>query len=300
MSYLYFPGCSLRSTGRPYEESILAVFRKLNIPLKELDDWNCCGATAYVSIDENRAFTLAARNLAIAERMQNNGNAGEDLMAPCSACYLVLEKTQHYMKTDEGVNTEVTAALRRGGFDYKGTTKVRHPLDILVNDIGIERIAKAVVRPMKGMKVACYYGCQVVRPFETFDHAAYPTTMDRLVTALGATAIDWPMKARCCGGSLTGTIQEAGLRLNRALLKEAEKRGANIILTCCPRCQHNLECYQKRINRRFGESIHIPVAYFTQFIGLALGIPRKELGIQRLFIPLKFADPPTKEAHAHA
>jgi heterodisulfide reductase subunit B len=177
---------------------------------------------------------------------------------------------------------------------------VRHPLDILVNDIGIERIAKAVVRPMKGMKVACYYGCQVVRPFETFDHAAYPTTMDRLVTALGATAIDWPMKARCCGGSLTGTIQEAGLRLNRALLKEAEKRGANIILTCCPLCQHNLECYQKRINRRFGESIHIPVAYFTQFIGLALGIPRKELGIQRLFIPLKFADPPTKEAHAHA
>jgi heterodisulfide reductase subunit B len=300
MSYLYFPGCSLRSIGRPYEESVLAVFRKLDISLKELEDWNCCGATAYVSIDENRAFTLAARNLALAEKMQNNGGPGGDLMAPCSACYLVLEKTQHYMKTDEGVNREVTAALHRGGFAYRGTTKVRHPLDILVNDIGIERIAQSVVRPMKGMKVACYYGCQVVRPFQTFDHAAYPTTMDRIMTALGATAVDWPMKTRCCGGSLTGTIQEAGLRLNRSLLKEATTRGANIILTCCPLCQHNLECYQKRINRRFGESIRIPVAYFTQFIGLALGIPEKELGIQRLFIPLDLPALPGKDAHAHA
>ena len=300
MSYLYFPGCSLRSTGRPYEESILAVFRKLEIPLTELEDWNCCGATAYFSIDENRAFTLAARNLALAERMNNNGNAGQDLMAPCAACYLALEKTQHYMKTDDGVNREVNAALQRGGFDYHGTTKVRHPLDILVNDIGLDRIAKSVVRPMKGMNVACYYGCQVVRPFHTFDHPAYPTTMDRLVTALGGKPIDWPLKTRCCGGSLTGTIQEAGLRLNRALLKEASSRGANIILTCCPLCQHNLECYQKRINRRFGESLNVSVAYFTQFIGLALGIPRKELGIQRLFIPLKLPATPGKEAHAHA
>jgi len=300
MSYLYFPGCSLRSTGRPYEESILAVFKKLDIPLRELEDWNCCGATAYVSIDENRAFTLAARNLALAERMQRNGEDGEDLMAPCSACYLVLEKTQHYMKTDEGVKKEVGDALHRGGFDYRGTTKVRHPLDILVNDIGIDRIARAVVRPMKGVSVACYYGCQVVRPFGTFDHAAYPTTMDRLVSALGAKPVDWPMKTRCCGGSLTGTIQEAGLRLNRALLKEATKRGADIILTCCPLCQHNLECYQKRINRRFGESLHIPVAYFTQFIGLALGIPPRELGVQRMFVPITPAIPPLKEEHAHA
>ena len=298
MSYLYFPGCSLRSTGRAYEESILAVFRKLQIPLTELDDWNCCGATAYVSIDENRAFTLAARNLAIAERMQTNG--GGDLMAPCSACYLVLEKTQHYMETDEGVKKEVTTALRRGGLDYRGTTKVRHPLDILVNDIGLDKIAKAVVHPMKGMKVCCYYGCQVVRPFETFDHAAYPVTMDRLVAALGGTSIDWPMKARCCGGSLTGTIQEAGLRLNRALLKEATSRGANIILTCCPLCQHNLECYQKRINRHFGESLHMPIAYFTQFLGLALGIPPRELGIQRLFLPLPETDGKRKEVAAHA
>ena len=298
MSYLYFPGCSLRSTGRAYEESILAVFRKLQIPLTELEDWNCCGATAYVSIDENRAFTLAARNLAIAERMKTNG--GGDLMAPCSACYLVLEKTQHYMETDDGVKQEVTAALRRGGLDYHGTTKVRHPLDILVNDIGLDRISKAVVHPMKGMSVCCYYGCQVVRPFETFDHAAYPVTMDRLVTALGGKSIDWPMKARCCGGSLTGTIQEAGLRLNRALLKEATARGANIILTCCPLCQHNLECYQKRINRRFGESLQMPIAYFTQFLGLALGIPPRELGIQRLFVPLPETDGKRKEVPAHA
>ena len=120
MSYLYFPGCSLRSTGRPYEESILAVFKKLAIPLKELDDWNCCGATAYVSIDENRAFTLAARNLALAERMQSEGEPGQDLMAPCSACYLVLEKTQHYVKADEGVRKRSAKRFTAGDSITRG------------------------------------------------------------------------------------------------------------------------------------------------------------------------------------
>jgi heterodisulfide reductase subunit B len=283
--YLYFPGCSLHSTGRHYEESMQAVFKKLDIELQELNDWNCCGATAYVSIDETQAFTLAARNLAMAEA-QANGTMS-DLVAPCSACYMVLEKTQHYMSTDEGVKRNVSAALKEGGYAYEGKTHVRHPLDILVNDVGIEKIMKAVVRPMKEMRVACYYGCQVVRPFASFDHPGYPTSMDRLVAAIGAKSVDWSLKTRCCGGSLTGTIAEAGLRLNRALLKEAINRGANVILTCCPLCQHNLECYQKRINRRYDESIHIPVAYFTQLMGLAFGLSEKELGIQRLFVPLE-------------
>ena len=131
----------------------------------------------------------------------------------------------------------------------------------------------------------------MTRPFTTFDDPFYPTTMDSLLRAMGAEPVDWALKTRCCGGSLTGTIQEAGLRLNRALLKEISKHRADIAVTCCPLCQHNLECYQGRINRQYNEDLHVPIAYFTQLMGLALGIPDKELGIQRLFHPIPHPAP---------
>ncbi len=288
MNYLYYPGCSLHSTGRAYEESMLAVFKALEIPLDELDDWNCCGATSYFSIDETEAFTLAARNLELAENQQGNGEA--HLVAPCAACYLVLTKTQHYLTNYPDINRKVNDALGSVGLHYEGKTRVRHPLDILVNDYGLENIAKHVKKPLKGLKVACYYGCQVVRPFAKFDDPLYPTTMDRLVKALGGEPIEWPLKTRCCGGSLTGTIQQAGLRLSRALLVDAQKRNADIVITCCPLCQHNLECYQGRINRKLRDHINIPVAYFTQLIGVALGLAEEDLGIQRLFVKPHLAD----------
>ncbi|HTP12417.1 MAG TPA: CoB--CoM heterodisulfide reductase iron-sulfur subunit B family protein [Bacteroidota bacterium] len=299
MNYLYYPGCSLHSTGRAYEESMLAVFKALEIPLNELEDWNCCGATSYFSIDETEAFALAARNLELAENQSGNGSA--QLVAPCAACYLVLTKTQHYLTNYPEIKNKVNEALKTVGMNYEGKTKVRHPLDILTNDYGIEKVAKHVKTPLKGVKVACYYGCQVVRPFALFDDPLYPTSMDRLVKALGAEAVDWPLKTRCCGGSLTGTIQEAGLRLSRALLLDAQKRKADVIVTCCPLCQHNLECYQGRINRKLNDRIDIPVMYFTQLIGLALGIPEKELGIGRLFVKPRFQRPELKKGEpAHA
>ena len=281
MNYLYYPGCSLHSTGKAYQESMLAVFKALEVPLEELEDWNCCGATSYFSIDETEAFALATRNLELAENQSGNGDA--NLIAPCAACYLVLTKTQHYLTTYPDIKKKVNNALDTVGLHYDGKTKVRHPLDALVNDYGLAKIAKRVKKPLKGLKVACYYGCQVVRPFALFDDPLYPTTMDRLVKALGGEPIDWPLKTRCCGGSLTGTIQEAGLRLSRALLLDAQKRKADIIVTCCPLCQHNLECYQGRINRKMKDHIDLPVAYFTQLMGVALDIPEKELGIGRLF-----------------
>ena len=281
MKYLYFPGCSLRSTGRAYEDSLLQVLKTLDISFEELDDWNCCGATSYVSIDETDAFALAARNLALAELQAPDGTV--NLIAPCSACFLVLLKTERYLEGYPEVSSKINAKLDRAGLHYHGRVDVRHPLDVFVNDYGLENITKHVKQPLKGLKVACYYGCQVVRPFKTFDHSHYPDTMDRLMKALGAEPVDWPLKTRCCGGSLTGTIQEAGLRLNRLLLKEAEKRDADVVVTCCPLCQHNLECYQERIDRKFQEQIDIPVAYFTQMMGVAFGLSEKELGMQRLF-----------------
>ncbi|HSB78044.1 MAG TPA: heterodisulfide reductase-related iron-sulfur binding cluster, partial [Candidatus Methylomirabilis sp.] len=196
MSYWYYPGCSLKSNGSPYEQSLLAVFRELDTPLWELDDWNCCGATSYMSIDEVQAFSLAARNLALAERASHEvpEKGAPQLVAPCSACFLVLTKTQRYIKQHENLARQVHTGLRAIDLDYQGVVKVRHPLDVFVNDIGLPRIRKAMKRSLDGLKVACYYGCQVVRPFATFDSAHNPTSMDRLVETLDAKPIPWPLK----------------------------------------------------------------------------------------------------------
>jgi heterodisulfide reductase subunit B len=280
MKYTYYPGCSLKGTGRAYEESLLAVFDALGVDLEELKDWNCCGATAYMSVSQDTAFVLASRNLALA------GNNSDGMLAPCSGCYLVLKKTQHYVAEYPPVADEVHKALQRAGLKYNGNVKVRHPLDVLVNDIGLDAIKKAVKSPLKSYKVAPYYGCQIVRPYAAFDHQTYPVLMDKLLQTLGAEVVRYPLKTRCCGGSLTGTIPEAGERLSFLLLKEAQKRGANVIATVCPLCQFNLDSYQDDIARRW-ERVTMPVVYFTQLIGLALGLPAKVLGLKRCIVPIE-------------
>jgi heterodisulfide reductase subunit B len=285
MRYLYYPGCSLKSTGKAYEESLLAVVSELGITLDELDDWNCCGATSYMSIDEKKAFALAARNLALAEETANGGDA--QLLAPCAACYLVLNKTQHVLEEQPALKAQILGALHNVGLEYTGRVQMRHPLDVFANDLGLDAIKAAVKKPLQGMKVACYYGCQIVRPYAAFDDQYHPMTMDRILEAMGAEVIDWPLKTRCCGGSLIGTIEEVGLRLNYILLHEAQRRGANVIATACPLCQFNLECYQDKIGKQHHERISLPAAFFTQLMGMALGIPEKQLGLQRLFVPVK-------------
>jgi heterodisulfide reductase subunit B len=281
MKYSYFPGCSLKGLGRAYEESLLPVMRHLGIELQELDDWNCCGATAYMSVDEHEASVLATRNLAIAEKQ-----GPFDLMTPCSACYLVLNKAKHNITDFKEVRASVHKALNRVGMSYTGKTNVRHPLDILFHDVGVEAIRQKVVTPLKGLKVAPYYGCQVVRPYATFDEAWNPITMDRIIEALGAEIVPYPLKTKCCGGSLTGTVPEAGLRMCYILLKEAVRRGADVIATICPLCQFNLDGYHDQIAKKWGAA-RIPTVYFTQLMGLAFGIDRKELGLQRHFVSTK-------------
>lgn len=289
MSYLYYPGCSLKSTGKAYEESILPVFRALGEPMAELDDWNCCGATAYMAIDELKAYAVATRNLALAE--QQDPDKQTDLVAPCNACYLCLNKAVHYMDEQAKNGRKISKALDAAGLSYEGRVTIRHPLDVIVNDIGLERVKERVQKPLDGMKVACYYGCQIVRPYATFDDQYNPMSMDRLMEAVGAEPLIWPLKTRCCGGSLTGTVENVGLRLSYILLKEAKKRGADAVATCCPLCQFNLECYQDRMLSEYGETMDMPVVYFSQLAGLALGIPENELGMQRLFVPLRTAEP---------
>lgn len=274
MEFTYYPGCSLKGTGKAYEESMLAVLKALDVKVNELKDWNCCGATAYMSVDEMKAFVLAARNLALAEKEKH------EILAPCSACHLVLQKTKRYIDQYPEVGKKVKKALKTGGFSYNGKAVVRHPLDVIVNDIGLSEIAKRVIKPLKGLKVFPYYGCQIVRPYATFDDQNYPVTMDNLFETLGATVINHPLKTKCCGGSLTGTLPEAGERLVYILLKEAQKRGADVIAVLCPLCQFNLDAYQDKIASHY-EDVSVPIVFFTQLMGIAFGLKQKELGLKR-------------------
>jgi heterodisulfide reductase subunit B len=268
--YGYFPGCSLKGTGVAYEESLLTLFRLLDLPLAELDDWNCCGATSYMSIDERSAFSLAARNLALAHQAGHR-----ELVAPCSACYLVLRKTQDYIQRYPGIaDGNATPAICRA-------IRVRHPLEVLYTDVGPERIRKKMVRHWRGGRVACYYGCQMVRPYAEADRAHDPVRMDELLRAAGVPTVEYSLKTKCCGGSLTGTTHPVGVALNEILLKEAARKGAQSIATVCPLCQYNLDAYQSEIRRASGARLDMPILYFTQILGWALGGEIESLGFRR-------------------
>jgi heterodisulfide reductase subunit B len=279
--YVYYPGCSAKSNSKHYEESILPVFKEIGMELEEMDDWNCCGATASLSVDETKAAAINGRNLSIAEKL------GKNIIAPCAACYLTLRKSNQFLTSNTQKAKKILKELKNMGYEYKGKVEVKHPLEIITNDIGLEKIKEKVKRPLTGLKVACYYGCQVVRPYTDFDDPDYPMTLDKLMKALGADPVNYSAKTRCCGGSLTATLDEPGLRLNYILLKEAKRKGSDVITTICPLCLFNLEITQNRIIKKYKEDIKTPVLFFSQLMGLAFGMAKEDLGFSRSLIPLK-------------
>jgi heterodisulfide reductase subunit B len=280
MRLAYYPGCSLAATGRAYDQSTRAVCRHVGIELEELEDWNCCGATSYMSVRELVSYCISARNLCLAQKQ------GLDVVAPCSACYTVLRKTDHYLCELPELRKNVAAALEAGGLSYQpGAVRVRHLLDALLAEGGLERIRAEVKTPLSGLKVAPYYGCQTVRPADGFDHPEFPTKLDQLLTALGAEVVYYPVKTRCCGGSLMGSRPPAALRLCKNLLLCAQQNGAQMIATACPLCQMNLDGFQGEVNRIYGMHFDIPILYFTQLAGVAMGLPDADLGLGREIVP---------------
>lgn len=281
MKYAYFPGCSLEHTAKPYDESIRAIFKALEVELIEIEDWNCCGATMYMSSRKIVGYALSARNLASAEKM------GLELCAPCSSCYTIFRKTNRHILFDPKARGRINDALSEANLSYDSIVEVRHPLDILINDVGIEKIVEKCKYSLKGLKVAPYYGCQIVRPHGWFDDVDDPMLMDNLLNALGAETVYYPCKVQCCGGMLMTTEEEVALRLNRDLLEAAVVNGANVIATACPLCEMNLEAYQPQINHAFQTSYNVPIVFFSQLLGMALGIASNELGLQRMIVPIE-------------
>jgi heterodisulfide reductase subunit B len=280
--YSYFPGCSSSEGGaKAYDRSAQAVSKVLDMELIELDDWNCCGSTPYSSIDELSSFCLSARNLSLAEKR------GFDLVTPCSACYIMLNRTNSHLKEYPQVKAKVDEALAAGGLEYHETIKARHLLDIFVNDIGYDVIRAKVKRNLQGLKVAPYYGCQIVRPKLGFDDSELPQSLDKLVANLGADPVPFPLKSRCCGASMIISDEAAALDLIRMLLNSATSNGAECLVTVCPLCQTNLDAYQIQVNRKFKTHFNLPVLFFTQLMGVAFGLSDKDLGLKKSIVPVE-------------
>jgi heterodisulfide reductase subunit B len=281
LEFSYFPGCALEGMNRAYDKSARLVCQILGIDLAELDDWNCCGASAYISIHELKAHMLSARNLAIAEKGK------KDLVVVCPACLTTLTKTNRYLAEDSKFKRTIDAGLQTANLQYWGSIKVRHLLDVIVKDIGESEVKAQMKRSLDGLKVAPYYGCQLTRPFGEIDDKEFPVLLDKLLQWLGAEPVNFPLKAKCCGGLLMTTNEEVGLRLNKGLLDCAQQNGAECIATLCPLCHMNIETYQGDVNKMFGTNFRIPAFYFTQLMGLTFGFSRKELGINEELISSK-------------
>ncbi len=275
MKYAYFPGCSQEASAEEYNRSLKAVAARLEaVELVEIPDWNCCGATPAATVNSLLPHALAARNLAIAEGM------GMEVVAPCSACYKNLNKASHSLNDDPALKAEVNSTL--DGHQVGRAPKVRHPVDVLVNDVGVDNVP--VAKPLRGLRVASYYGCLITRPEGGFDDPERPQSMDRLMEALGAEAVDWPYKTKCCGGAIYMPSESISFALSADILAHAKAAGANAVAVGCPFCQLLLDLYQDKLEAIKRTTFNLPILFFSQLMGLAMDLDRAELGLEKLVV----------------
>ena len=263
LRYSYYPGCSLEATAKEYNLSIQAVAKLLDVELEELEDWNCCGASSGHNTSEELSLALPARNLAIAKK------AGLDMAVACAACFLRFKQTNHDLIDNESLRNEISEII---GTPYEGGTEVRHLVDIFAREVGLEEIKKRVKKPLKGLKVANYYRCYLVRPPEVtqFDDPENPRLMDELMSSLGAESVEWSHKVECCGGSLLLARIDIVIKLVGDIIKAADDAGASVIVAACPLCQANLDTRQPGPEK-------MPVLYFSELMGIALGVDKKTM-----------------------
>jgi heterodisulfide reductase subunit B len=269
----------MEGTASSFETSLTAVFEKLGIEYDTLKDWNCCGATSAHALDHKLYMSLNLRNLALAQEQ-----GYEEVFAPCAACYHRLKSADLELSK----NPDLAETLKsETGFEYRGSVKVRNVLDLLTNNVGLERIEAAVKVPLSGMRIACYYGCLNTRipRSDCFDDREYPMSMDRIVTALGGEVVDWSYKTECCGASLFMTAPAASAKLCGKILKDAAARDVNCISVACPLCQNNLDAKQEEIRAEAGIPRAIPIAFITQLMGLAYGIDDGRLQLASSIVP---------------
>ncbi|HWR56950.1 MAG TPA: CoB--CoM heterodisulfide reductase iron-sulfur subunit B family protein [Negativicutes bacterium] len=277
MKFAYYPGCSLDGSGIEYGLSMERTAKILGFELEELEDWNCCGATSGHNTDYLLSLALPARNLALAEK------TGMSMMTPCAACYSRHRHAEHAIQHDPEMKKKIEQVL---DLELQGTSETVSILDVLANKIGTEAIAAKVTQPLTTMKAACYYGCLLVRPVEHtgFDDAEDPQSMDVVMQALGAEAVQWSHKTECCGAAMVTSRPDVGNPMLYRVLKDAKESGAECIVTACPLCMLNLDMRQSAVEKKFKEKFDLPVYYVTELLAYACGDQPETVGINKHFV----------------
>jgi heterodisulfide reductase subunit B len=273
----YYPGCSLHATGIEFNMSTKAVAETLGLNLVEPEGWKCCGTSPAHNTDHYRSVKLPMETLAIADELGH-----EYMTMPCAACFSRFRIAMHEIEHDPELKAKIADDI---GYEYSGTIKVDNLLTTITDRVGYEAAVTPVVKPLEGLRVACYYGCLLTRPPDVTgeEHFEYPENMDRLMEALGAEAVQWDYKTDCCGGSLSLSTLEISLDLSHKILQNAVDCGADLVVTACPLCHANLDVFQKQIKDEYGAEWDIPVVYFTQLMGVAYGLDAKTLGMDKHF-----------------
>ncbi|HEX9079066.1 MAG TPA: CoB--CoM heterodisulfide reductase iron-sulfur subunit B family protein [Desulfuromonadaceae bacterium] len=275
LNYSYYPGCSLHASAKEYDESTRGLFKALNIGLREVPDWCCCGATPAHNVDELLSLSLCAKNLEL------SGQVEGDLAVACAACFSRLKTAQHKLADHPEVRAQVEYALDA---PLSVDKPVKHLLEILAKDYGLEQLAGAVKKPLSGLKVACYYGCLLTRPpgVPELDCTEAPTIMERVIGATGAETVKWSHRLECCGANFTLSRPGVVLKLSGDILASAKRAGADCIMVACPLCHGNLDIRQQEIEEASGERYGMPVFYMTQLLALAAGVGTGKLGLESM------------------
>lgn len=275
--YSYYPGCSLHASASEYDLSTKAVFAALEIGLDEVPDWICCGATPAHNVDELLSLSLSAKNLELAQQVPG------DMAVACASCFSRLKFAQHILSENETKRKLVEKAIDA---PVPLDSSVKHLLEILARDIGLEKLAAVTRKPLAGLKVACYYGCLLTRPTDVpnLDCTEAPTIMESVIEAVGAETVAWTHRLECCGANFTLSRPPVVQQLSNAVLDSAKAAGADCIMVACPLCHGNLDIRQKEIEGVYGCSYAMPVFYLTQLVGLALGVPAGDLGLDALIV----------------
>ncbi len=278
MKYALFLGCSVPTRGLNYELSARKVAEKLGIELVDIPEFGCCGFPVR-SVNNDAGFLMAARNLALAEKY-----GLDKIMTLCSACTETLQEANHMFKHDPDKLAEVNQKLKKLGMEYNGTVEVRHIARVLWEDIGVEKIKEKVVFPLKGARFAAHYGCHYIKPSHIYDHfddPENPTSLDDLIEATGAEAVrNYPDKDKCCGGAILGVKEEVTVKIAGSKLKILKEHEIDALVLICPFCSVIYEGNQKKAEKAFDMQFKIPVLYYPQILGLALGFEPDEVGFK--------------------
>jgi heterodisulfide reductase subunit B len=282
----YYPGCALEGTGHAYNRSTKVVGKALGLDLVEVKNWNCCGAMEVKNIDPKIQTYLSSRVMSIAA----NEMGFDTVMAPCNGCYHNLKKAEYDLKNDAKSVEVVDRLSKKAGHEtyQAGQVETIHALDWIKDSIGEEGLRERVKNSLKGLKIANYYGCMYTRPRHIFpekdqgpgsESTSKPHFMDDLLAAAGAENVDFPLKTACCGGAHTLSDSDTSTKLVLNILNAAEASGAEVIATECPTCHSGLEMHQIRAEKRLGRKTSVKIVYFTQLIGLALGLSPRQVGL---------------------